>query len=665
MPLAEKGQHHAEKKRKRNMIPLRVRYGQNQWELRLPEGQPVGAALRERGLLAQPCGAGRCGKCRILLDDAAEGTPTARPAPTEQERALLRPEDLERGVRLACCTRAVPGLSLEIPRQGRDAVLTEFAAAPWAWSPRVRMVTFAMPEPSLEDQRSDAAALLHAAGATAQDLDLAQLATLPAYRRERTLGHALVSTSSAAPVLLPLAAPASGCGCDSASHAAPDAALERTSGKAADIAADTAAHSSTDAAQGGVLLGFAPTADHRALIIDIGTTTLAALLADLNSGVILAAHGEANAQRGFGADVVTRIRHAMEHGTDSLHEAVRGQINALLARQQRQGLGDAAAGDPTLLVITGNTTMLHFFCGISAGHIGRAPFIPAFLHALQGNARRFGLESDAALCVMPGISAYIGADITASLLAAGAHTATRPFLLLDLGTNAEIVLFDGTTFHACSAAAGPCFEGAALECGMPGQDGAIDRVWHNGDAPAFSVLGGGAPLGLCGSAVLDAVALLLETGALDESGRLEAVGPLAAHIVRHNDQPAFLIAPSVLLTQKDIREVQLAKAAVRAGVETLCVLAGLEATQVDVVYLAGGFGSRLALRSALRMGLIPPLPPERVRVLGNAAACGALRYATEAGDPAAHIIRRTRHLELSGQAAFCAAYMEHMTFPEQ
>ena len=581
--------------------------------LHLPAGTTLGKALRQRGLLTQPCGSGRCGKCRIL----------ARTTPTPEEVALLGQQNIDAGVRLACYTRATDGLHLSIPEENALAVLTDLGGTTYAWSPVVEMRSFPLPRPSLDDQRGDLEAVMSAAGATRHQLTLDQLACLPCWRRKGEQGHALVVDDT--------------------------------------------------------LMGVTDTNDHTALIVDIGTTTVAALLVDLHTQQVLDVRGERNAQACFGADVITRIRHSMEYteeglgGGHDLHVAIVAQINRLLAALC------GTRSPVSCIAVTGNTTMLHFFCGLSPEHVGKAPFIPALLLALRDNARRFGLHSDAPLFVMPGISAYIGGDIVASLLAADAHHATAPFLLLDLGTNAEIVLFDGEQMHACSAAAGPCFEGATLHCGMAGQKGAVTSVTRCADSVVCTVMGQGQALGLCGSAVLDSVALLLDTGALDETGRLEPLGPLASHIRKdtdrngkeqkeaqaHNGQWVFHLTDNVILTQKDIRQVQLAKAAVAAGVDALLAQAGLAAHKVETLFLAGGFGSALFPASAARLGLFPAALTGKVRVLGNAAAHGALRYLTEAHAPAAaqEMANRVRHVELSALSAFSRAYMEHITFP--
>ena len=578
---------------------ITVHHAQGVLRLSCETGTPLAPLLRDAGLLALPCGRGQCGKCLIYAD-----TP-----PTPEERALLGPARLDRGLRLACHTLTRDGLEVTVPHEGELRVLTSFAGTTYDREPLVRRQPLAVPPGTLEDQRDDVRRLLAAAGADRHCLTLEQLVGLPALLRS---GQPL------------------------------DGLL-----------------------QDGCLIGVRPQDHSLALIVDIGTTTVAALLLDVDEGRILSSLGEQNAQAPYGADVISRIQQEMAweagggRGDNPLQAAICRQINAMLARL----LAEAGREDVDFLSLTGNTTMLHLLCGLPGEHISRAPFIPVTLEAMRLPARRLGIDSQAECFLLPSISAYIGADIVASLLAADAHHPQPPFLLIDLGTNAETVLCAGGELLACSAAAGPCFEGATLSCGMAGQDGAIDSVTaHATEGLAVTTIGHVPARGLCGSGVLDALALLLDTGLVDETGHLEADDSPLGRRVRGN---ALHLAEGVFLTQRDIREVQLAKAAVRAGVEILLREANLSRQDIQCLYLAGGFGSAMRPRSAVRIGLVPREWEERVRVLGNAASFGALRYVTEKDAPRAarDLIRRTRYIELSAHSGFADAYVEHMIFP--
>lgn len=505
-------------------------------------------------------------------------------------------------------------------------MLTRFAQSDYPFRPIVERRPFAMPEPSLDDQRSDLQRLIDACGAKGHALGLGQLAALPAFIRN--------ARSNA-----------------------------RSNGGCGDGHGNVCGFGLM---HGETLVGYTASDEAYALIVDIGTTTVAALLVDTARRRVVAARGEHNAQSPYGADVISRIRHETEweehrNGPNPLQQAIAKQVSAMLAGLLEQ----AGIGDVDFLSLTGNTTMMHLLCGLPGEHIGKAPFIPATLEPMRLPAADLGIASQAPAFLLPGISAYIGADIVASLLAADAHRSQPPFLLVDLGTNAETVLCASGTLYACSAAAGPCFEGATLSCGMAGQDGAIDTVSPDPERGlSFTTIGDAPARGLCGSGVLDALALLLDAGIVDETGRLEAdASPLGARIT----DDALTFTDSVRFTQKDIREVQLAKAAVRAGIDILLREAGMETADVARLYLAGGFGSAMRPESAARIGLIPEELSDRVTVLGNAAGSGALRYATEEGaaESALGIIRRTRYIELSAHAGFTDAYVERMLFPER
>lgn len=690
---------------------LTIRHHAGTLTLETEAGAPVAPLLREAGLLHLPCGVGKCGKCLIYADTE----------PCAEERALLGDRTAS-GLRLACHTRAADGLEIRIPRPEALRVLTTFAQSGYTFRPLVERRAFTVEAPSLDDQRSDLQRLMDACAVDRHALDLEALAALPAFLRagagdggrpasdagESPQGYAVycVSECEGGDASMPEAVPgtrgaassevkdnrdlneSSTSGGGREDVAAPELEAEWEKGEASapqagpqkgEAATPQAGRKANDApascedgrirafglVHGGELVGYTASETPHALIVDIGTTTVAALLVDLRSREVVAVRGEHNAQSPYGADVISRIRHETEWresgaAGNPLRAAIVGQIAALL----RGLLDEAGIADVDALSITGNTTMMHLFCGLPAEGIGKAPFIPASLAPLRLPAAALGLPSRGTAFLMPGISSYIGADIVASLLAAEAHRDQPPFLLVDLGTNAETVLGAGGALYACSAAAGPCFEGATLSCGMAGQEGAIDAVFPDSERGlSFTAIGDTPARGLCGSGVLDAVALLLDAGALDETGRLEAQGPLAGRIL----DDALVLADGVRLTQKDIREVQLAKAAVRAGIDVLLEEAGLAASDVACLYLAGGFGSAIRPASAARIGLIPPELAGRVRVLGNAAGCGALRYVTEEGadHSALSIIRRTRYVELSAHPGFTAAYVDRMCFPEK
>jgi uncharacterized 2Fe-2S/4Fe-4S cluster protein (DUF4445 family) len=239
-------------------------------------------------------------------------------------------------------------------------------------------------------------------------------------------------------------------------------------------------------------------------------------------------------------------------------------------------------------------------------------------------------------------------------------------MLVDFGTNAEIVLFANNMFYACSAAAGPCFEGATLACDMAGQAGAVDKIFADNGDFSFTTIGNIQAKGICGSGVIDALALMLETGLVDSTGRLLPQEETMPWMVKAYDQEkGFCLTDTVYVSQGDIREVQLGKAAVRAGIEVLLEKAGINGESLEYLYLAGGFGSAMNPQSAARIGMIPAQMTAKAKVLGNAACFGALRYVTEQGAPAMAegIIAQTQYIELSAHQGFFDRYIKHMSFP--
>ena len=398
------------------------------------------------------------------------------------------------------------------------------------------------------------------------------------------------------------------------------------------------------------------------LAVDIGTTTVAAALYDLAAGTPLGSSGERNTQRGCGADVISRITACGEGKLPALRDAIRGQIRSM-AEELCMDAGCSSA-DVRKVVVAGNTVMEHIFTGLDPGGIGAAPFTPA---SLFGDHRE-GLLGMADTYICPCVSGYVGGDITAGLLASGGDTAEELRLYVDIGTNGEMALGDQNGYLTCATAAGPAFEGAEIACGMDGSAGAVDRVRAEDGDVSVHVIGGGKAVGLCGSGLVDAVAALLELGVLDETGRMadreELPAPLAARLFPlENGAKAFRLAGEVYLSARDVRQVQLAKAAIRAGAETLLANRGKRAGDISELVIAGGFGSYMDRYSALRIGLLPPVGPDRIRHAGNAALKGAALGLTERGEKRiAAIAAKCEYLELSSARDFMDRYVECMLF---
>jgi uncharacterized 2Fe-2S/4Fe-4S cluster protein (DUF4445 family) len=332
--------------------------------------------------------------------------------------------------------------------------------------------------------------------------------------------------------------------------------------------------------------------------------------------------------------------------------------------------------DPSLLVrisIVGNTTMMHLLLGIDPSGIAAAPFIPIATHAMEFPAVEIGFTScTAATIEIPGsVASYVGADITAGIYACACTAQPKPVLFLDIGTNGEMAVWTGERIVCCSSAAGPAFEGASIHHGTGGIEGAISKLvptaGPDGDrAIRWETIGNSAPVGICGSGIIDAVAILLDMGLVDETGAMS--DPDSDLIIDTPQGPALNIVAShsdpVYLTHKDVREVQLAKAAVAAGVHTLLEYCNLGIEDLSEVVIAGGFGSYIDIDHAQRIGLIVPVDRNIIKSVGNAAGKGAVMMLL---DPESHdridaIARGSHYIELSGSAVFMEHYIDQMAF---
>ncbi|MBE6612205.1 MAG: DUF4445 domain-containing protein [Ruminococcaceae bacterium] len=381
--------------------------------------------------------------------------------------------------------------------------------------------------------------------------------------------------------------------------------------------------------------------------VDIGTTTLAARLFD-RDGRCIAEAGAKNPQSAFGADVISRIEAALAGKGRALAGCIREAVSRLLVK-----MADAAGILPEeidAVVITGNTTMLHLLTETSPAALARAPFKAERLFGETIPAVELSLPTTGEVYLPPCIAAFLGADTVTAALASGFFDGdTRTRLLADIGTNGELLLSHGGKLYACSTAAGPAFEGAGISMGMGGRPGAIDHVTVSDGTLHAHVIGDVPPTGICGSGIVDAAACLLELEILDETGFLE-------------DGDAQ-IAPPVMLTQEDIRKIQLAKSAIHAGIRTLLHTAGASADGTAELVIAGGFGSYLDPENAGRIGLFPPELSSRANAVGNGALTGAAMLLDTGRRPAcAKFCRRVQVSELAANPVFIREYTEQMLF---
>ena len=355
---------------------------------------------------------------------------------------------------------------------------------------------------------------------------------------------------------------------------------------------------------------------------DIGTTTIAGYLLDSEDGRMLAVESRMNPQAQYGADVIMRAKYALEHGTDVLSRCIREAVNEMLGVLA----GDAGISreDIFQVCIVGNTCMHHLFLGISPASLVHAPYTPAVSERLVLNAGDYGLDVQrkAELIMLPDIAGYVGADTCGCLLALRQDQKDEISLMIDIGTNGEMVLGNRNRLVTCSTAAGPAFEGAKIECGMRGAAGAVDHVKYENGKWDYTTVGNQPAVGLCGSGLIDLVAGLLDAGMLDENGALSS---------GQEKQGVFMLVPleqagnerGVYLTQKDIGEVQLAKAAIAAGIQMLMKRLGITEEEICSVYIAGAFGNYMDPVSAGKIGLLPAALVKKVKPVGNAAGEGA------------------------------------------
>ena len=631
--------------------PQRVDLRFNDRPVRVPRGVTLFDAASWNGIaIDSTCGGhGTCKKCRVRFKSRP-------PAPASLDIRAYSPEEIASGWRLACRTPASDDADIEVPPLvtrpkaamvgvGRQVILR----------PAVRKRYLELAEPTLADQRTDLERVL----AVLEDLDpLADLHVL------RELGRTLRTADFKVTAVV---------------AARPD-----------------------DAA---VLIDVEPgdtTGRSFGLAFDLGTTTVVGTLLDLTTGTPVAVDSMLNKQQPFGADVITRISATMldSSARDKLRDLARATLAELAAGVCADG--GVQADEVYEVALAGNATMVHLALGIDPEPLGVAPFIMSTRLLPEVMASDLGVPAHprARAIVFPAFGAYVGGDITSGLLAAGMDRDPRVRLFIDIGTNCEIVLGGRDWLLATAAPAGPAFEGAAIRCGMRAADGAIEAVTitEDGDLsltvigaavagevtqdtePGGAALAGPVPKGLCGSGLVDAVTALADVGLLDGSGRFipdsEAadVAPrLAGRLTAVGKERVFVLhwsgpdhdpATSIYLSQRDVRELQFAKAAIATGWRILLEEAGLTSGDVKQVLLAGSFGSYLNPASAIRIGLVPEVPVRRVVAAGNVAGEGAKMALLSLRERAAALalLEEVRYVELSDRSDFNDRFVAQLGF---
>ncbi len=524
-------------------------------EIKPRPGETVGELLIRCGIyIDQPCGGtGLCGKCTVIIEDVLS-------VPTSKEKKIFSKEELDSGLRLACQTKAHPGMKVSIPVQSSEGikVLDGF--------------------------------------------------------KDNGEGHRC-----------------------------------HDNGLGSGIA------------------------------VDIGTTTIVAYLVDPGTGMTLAASSAINPQTSFGADVISRISYIGDdpQKLSELQAAVIRQINSLISSLYSKTGRKPSARDS--IAVAGNTTMEHIFAGISPESIGKSPFKPQFYDSLEFEASELGIEAEKGVKVklLPNIYGFVGGDIVSGIIYTGMNRSEELSLLVDIGTNNEMVLGNKDFMLCCSAAAGPALEGAKIKMGMRAAPGAIDSVKINGSGIKITTINDMPPVGICGSGLVDAISELLKAGVITESGRFadqeELEEQLSGRFKGNKGKDlSFILAaegeygnnPEVGITQKDIREIQLAKGAIAAGAQILLDVAGKKLDQIKNVYLAGAFGNYIDIENAVRISILPDVARERIHPVGNSAGAGACLILKDPSlwDTAADIIKRAEHIELANHKDFQEIFVGSMTF---
>jgi uncharacterized 2Fe-2S/4Fe-4S cluster protein (DUF4445 family) len=583
-----------------------------------PEGTTLLEAARQANLpLSSTCGGkGTCGKCRVKAGGHLSPL-------TAEESARLGPADLQAGYRLACQARVLGSCVIQV--HSADTVVYKAAVRelgfPVELVPDTRKIRLRLPRPSLMDQRSDLDRLCTTLGVPCDEVDLAALRHLPAALR-------------------------------------------------------TADWAVTGVLTGGRLIAV-EVGDTRAesygIAVDLGTTTAAAYLASLASGQLLSAAIATNRQAIYGDDVISRLDYAHTGGLGELRRAALETLNSLVEELCQQS--QVAPQHIYEAAVVGNTCMMQLLLGIDPHPIGVAPYVPAVVEAMELPAREVGLAiaEGGRVHVLPGVAGYVGADAVADVLAASQREPDRVRLIMDVGTNAEIVLDNRGQLLACAAAAGPAFEGARISCGMRAAPGAIDRTRVIDGRLEVHALENRPPLGLAGSGLVSVAAALRRSGLLTSRGRFV---PTAAPGLFANDGNGMelVLAPAersgtgqvITLSQRDIAELLLAKAAIAAGMKVLLQEAGLTVDDLDEVLVAGSFGSFVDQEEAMDIGLVPRLPLERIVGVGNAAGSGAILalLSLDMRRQAQEVARRITYIELSARPEFNQEFVQGMSFPE-
>lgn len=563
-------------------------------------------------------GIGICNSCKIRLIEGECSSPTS------EERDMLSENELLAGFRLACQTIPESNVKIDIPSESLSTpqrLQIEGRMAETALDPAVVACDVHLSPPSLEDLRSDLSRLKQSIVDQIANprIGIEMAKALPARLREFGWQARVALRGSEVVGVLPL---------------------------------ETR------------LMGLA---------IDVGTTKLASYLVDLESGVTVAKAGAMNPQIAYGEDVISRISYAntQQAGRETLQVRLIGALNELIdtlcqeAEVERDQILEA--------VVVGNTAMHHFFSGLPVRQLGEAPYVPVVSDSLEIPATNLGLRLSPGAWVYlpPNIAGYVGADHMALLIATRLYEKDQIIMAVDIGTNTEISLAGNGRLLSCSCASGPAFEGAHIRDGMRAASGAIERMQFIDGEVRLQTIGGTPPVGICGSGILDAVAGMLNEGLLDRRGALQGKHP---RIQPMDGKRAFVLSPAaenehdqdIVVTREDVNEIQLAKGAIRAGMDILLKEADLNAADLEAIIIAGAFGTYIDIESAIRVGMFPELPVDRYQQIGNAAGAGAknLLISKALRRVAEEIMGQVEYIELTTRTDFQKVFMERLYFKQ-
>ncbi len=598
--------------------------------LKVRQGTTVHEALQQTDVsLPSECGGlGKCGKCKIRILSSTG-------PPSKQAKDLLTEEELRQGFRLACRTKVNKDLVIHTDQTDPDADYTQILKTGHRplLNPDPLIVKHLITLP--RDAENEALA----------DLDRIKLATGYEYPDVDCSIHCL--------------------------RTLPDA-LRKT-----DFSGAAVFH-------GNELLAWQYWDEvhcYYGLVFDIGTSTLVGKLINLTDGTEVAVVACVNSQMKVGANVISRLQYIerRRNGLTQLHDLLMRDLTGITVRLLKSA--GLEKNDIYIAVAAGNTTMQHILLGLNPAGIAEAPFAPVVTDGLVVKAAEVGLQlnPDSVLYVMPAKSGYIGGDLISVILASNAAWQNEMVLGMDLGTNGEIFLGNARRMMTCSAAAGPAFEGASISNGMTARAGAIEGVsFENGDLH-YDIIGNISPKGICGSGLVELVAVLLDQDIIDSEGLIRpppagTSDGLASRLVYHAGVYNFLVASAeeshdhrpIYLTQKDVRELQLAKAAVAAGISTLMDEMDITPADIQRIYVAGALGNYISPHSAARIGLFPGLKPDMVTSLGNAASTGAsmVLLSKRHWQMANDLVSFLEHVELSSRLDFNDRFVENMDFPK-